>query len=63
MTLHANKVLTLPESGKVVLAHPSREADAIKRAEVEDAPYMLRRIIPESHIFVLDSGALFVWDS
>lgn len=55
----ADKALTLPESGKCVVAHPNREAFAIKCADENDCPYLLREIVPdEPAVFVADLDAM-----
>ena len=53
------KLDQLPGSGKVVIAHPNREADVRRLAKSEGCDYMLRRIVPdEPRVYVLDMDAL-----
>ena len=49
------KLDQLPSTGKIVIAHPNREAGAVRLAEQEGCDYMLRRMVAdEARAFLLD---------
>lgn len=56
----AERVMALPETGKVVVAHPDLEAAAIHYAEHEDCPYYLDDYVDDANVFVLDVDAWHV---
>lgn len=56
--LNRRRILTMPESGKVVVAHPDDAVAAFAAAEREDCPYMLRRIVPAGSVYVFDIDTL-----
>lgn len=52
------RVFVLPDRGRVVLAHPDVERDAVDHAAVEGCPYMLRRFMPKDRTHMIDLDAI-----
>lgn len=48
----------LPETGRVVVAHPAREEEAKYVAHREVLMYFLHRWCPPDSVYVLDAGAI-----
>lgn len=51
------KLEDLPETGHVLLAHPTDEAKAQRVADREGLDYLLSQFVPERKMFILDAGA------